>query len=340
MNSRRFDRNTIERYISKGYDIQKFMKKYDIADEEEFRTHLLRIYSDEPKKVDLMLSDMKRKNKREQRKSTSKSSTNIKTNTAIPAPNALSVISAKTLAVEQNVYLPVNKDNTPYTVAETNLSDLTKLVKKTAEESKPEEGDIQLSDLEKLKIELSENEDYLVELSNDISEKKIAMDSKISEMQVSLNNIKELKKKIEEERIRFISLIQGIDEIEGQCLEQMELKKILAGDIAELKEQIEQLETKKLFFGNGKDGEYDFYAEDIQIPAMVLMNKFNELAVTGNYEEFSLANLRTLARMLCVIDDVANKNDKIKIIITNGDYTAEVIESLKALTEYVIVVVK
>ena len=304
MNGRPFTRATVSSYISKGYTIQDFIDKYDFSDENEFKTQLGRI---DPSNAERIYSKLRNKKEKGKKKSSKTPAASI--------PKTTEPLVTETKGVE---LVP--------------KVDLTKIIK-PAKAMQPEV--VMLTDLEKLKKQLSENENYLSELSNDISEKKSSMKEKIVSMKASVKAIKDLEKKIEEEKDRFNTLAKEFETIEAECGEITEMKDIVSKEIEELKEKIQKLEVKKLFFGSDKNGQYDVFASDIEVPAIILMGKLNDLVNSGNYEEFSLGNLRLLAKMLCIIANVSDKyeGNKIEVIIEEKEYDAKVINQFKLLTE-------
>lgn len=313
MNGRPFTRKTVEGYISQGYSIADFIERYDFSDEDDFKNHLMKI---DPTNADRIFSKLKNKKTKGGKKKISK--------TPMPLSTAIEIPS-----VSGAVFMTVAEAKTPFAVAP--KVNLTKILKKAVEETQPEV--VMLTDLEKLKNQLSENEKYLSELSKDITEKKASMKAKITAMQDSVQVIKDLEKKIEAEKAKFNSLTEEFEAIESECKEQVEMKKLLTDEIAELKAKIQKLESKKLYFG-GTDskGENDINADDIDIPAIILMNKLQELVNSGKYEDFALGNLRTLAKMLCIITKCSNEYDcKIEVIINKKDYDAKVVNNLKLL---------
>lgn len=312
MNGRPFTRATVSSYISKGYTIQDFIDKYDFSDENEFKTQLGRI---DPSNAERIYSKLKNKKEKGKKKSSKTPAASIPKTTEPLMHEAVFMIVTETKGVE---LVP--------------KVDLTKIIK-PAKAMQPEV--VMLTDLEKLKKQLSENENYLSELSNDISEKKSSMKEKIVSMKASVKAIKDLEKKIEEEKDRFNTLAKEFETIEAECGEITEMKDIVSKEIEELKEKIQKLEVKKLFFGSDKNGQYDVFASDIEVPAIILMGKLNDLVNSGNYEEFSLGNLRLLAKMLCIIANVSDKyeGNKIEVIIEEKEYDAKVINQFKLLTE-------
>ena len=351
MNAKKFDRRTVERYIGQGLGFQDFMEKYEFADETEFKNQLSRIYGKEEKTANRMINDLKKKDKK--KNDTSKKAINTSAegkrlgkiaddllqsvSTYNSAPSVVKNVdtSIKTDALS---YQPMKK-SVPYATESESLVNLTKAIKNVIVDN-PETVNVKGNDavtedvvdvitsadnneLESLKLKLAEFEKAIIELDNSISENIVSAESKIKSLKDALASVNELKKQLEAEKARVQSVIEATINIERDIKEKRERKKLLAEEIKTLKQRIKNLEVKSVYFGSDSEAEYDVFAEAVELESTAFTDKMNILLETEKFEDLSVKNLKTLAKVLCIIDCCVKKfEDKIEIYFDSKEYEA------------------
>ena len=350
MNARKFDRRTVERYISRGFGLQDFIEKYDFADEDDFRSQLAKIFSDEDK-ANRMIKDLKKKDKK-------KNETPKKAATVSAEGKRLGKIATELLqsvndsntspSVVKNIetsikadalsYMPMKK-GVPYATESESLGSLTKAIKNVTvdiletvnvkgvdtatEDMTAVISNDDSNELEKLKLKLAEYKNTILELDNTISENIVSAESKVNSLKDAMESVKKLKQQIEAEKARVQTIIEETFSLEKSIREQKEHKKLLNEQIKSIEQQIKNLEIKTIYFGSDNEAEYDVFAEKVELESAAFAEKLNNLLSSSKFEDLSVKNLKMLARVLCIIEKVSKEFDeKIEIYFDSEEYEA------------------
>ena len=215
MNSRPFDRKTVERYVHNGYLIPDFMEKYEFDSETEFRDNLIRIFSDTGK-VDRMLQDMRKKEKKEKKRQ--------KKNVNAPINAALNIQTAPFVPVQtQNLNVPYNSKQITSIMDGVTANPLDNLKVNTFEMPAKEEV-VEVNQLDVLKADLAKNNEFLFEIESRISDLEIQRATIYEEVNGSKERIAALRKQFEDEKNKVESLSKEFETCENNLAADNDLR--------------------------------------------------------------------------------------------------------------------
>ncbi|MBR3673374.1 MAG: hypothetical protein IKN65_03650 [Clostridia bacterium] len=329
MNSRPFDRKTVERYVHNGYLIPDFMEKYEFDSETEFRDNLIRIFSDTGK-VDRMLQDMRKKEKKEKKRQ--------KKNVNAPINAALNIQTAPFVPVQtQNLNVPYNSKQITSIMDGVTANPLDNLKVNTFEMPAKEEV-VEVNQLDVLKADLAKNNEFLFEIESRISDLEIQRATIYEEVNGSKERIAALRKQFEDEKNKVESLSKEFETCENNLAADNDLRQKTVEEIRKIEESIKSLETKKLYFGNNFSDSYDYDSSKYEVLADEVMKKMTELLSAGDFEEFAVSEVRAISRILCIIDKAVAEDENIEICFEGEKET--IVDAVRIMTELNVMVIE
>lgn len=330
MNSRPFDRNSVERYIHNGFLIEDFLEKYEFDSEDDFRDNLIRIFSDTGK-VDRMLQDMRKKAKKENKR---KKKSNATVNTAA----ALNIQNPAFVPVQgSNLSVPYNAIQIPSLVDGIKNKPLENLKVNPLSLSSTKEGS-DVNPLDELKSSLAKNQEYLSEIETNISNLFNQRDRILKDLSESREQLEILIQKADEEKKHVEDLFSEFKICEGQLAEASELKQITDEEIKKIETSIRSLEVKKLYFGPNFNESYDYDSTKFEVSNEEVMAKMTQLLLSGTYEDFAVSTLRKLSKVLCIIEKAKAEDDNIEVCFDSEE--ADIVDEVKKMTDLNVLVIE